>query len=248
MREDRPAESNTGPSWVERASRWVAGSPPSPSSPQTGRGNSRTSENEALVKILRKLRNDDLIMGYIDQLDRANLAEEKLRKAAQEFKNTQAMMQDKIAGQSADIRRAQESVFATLASTGPKAEDDDVIRDNIWAAKKQWKPFARMWALKNLDDIRDKDEAKELFNRLWADTEFTAHDGLNAENNKAKAPYILLNAELARFINEWIIHAPFLPAFGLGRHRDDETGDPFETANALRSVYELILKRAIMAV
>jgi hypothetical protein len=253
MREDKPSESNTSSGWVEKAGRWMAGGyQPQPNSPQTsrGQGNSRTSEISVLVRDLRKLHREDIIEDFVDQWGRANQAEEKLYRVTEDLKAAQEMnssLQEQIAGQNTDIRKAQETVFATLASAGPKAEDDDVIRGNIRAATKLWKQFAKRWALKHIDDIKDEDKAKELFDNLWADTEFAAHDGLNAKNNMNKAPYVLLNAELARFVSEFIIKAPFTAAFGLGRC-DDGTGDSFATANALVSVYDLILKGAITVV
>ena len=151
-------------------------------------------------------------------------------------------LQGRLLHQDQDVRKAQETAFALMASNVSSAEDDNVIRSKLKRIRARWKTFARDWALKNVDDIQDKGEFMKLFDNLVAPDEHNSEDGLWEEKNKGIAPAILLNAELARFIAAEIVTRPFTASFGLGTKPDDTPEDTLTMMRALETIYDLSKK------
>ena len=159
-----------------------------------------------------------------------------------------AKLQEQLSRQDQDVRRAQESAFALMASNVSRAEDDETVRSKLRAVRGQWKIFAKDWALSSLNDVGDRDKAavQHLINRLIAPDEAQARDGLMTLANRGKAAAIFLNAELARVIGQQLIVRPFISAFGLGTSFDDSAKASLFTMNDLERIYNLSVNGACL--
>lgn len=151
-----------------------------------------------------------------------------------------AELKSQLLKQDKDVRTAQETAFSLMASNVPKAEDDDTIRSKLGRVKSQWKMFSKDWAVKKLEDISDRDgpSVKMMFVPLIASDEDSAPDGIWTPRNRGRAPSILLNTYLARFIAEWIISKPFTAAFDFRSGTDETPTDPYVLVNALGALYD----------
>ena len=155
-----------------------------------------------------------------------------------------------LEGQDFTVRKAQESAFAVVALSGPRAEDDDVIRSRLKTATSRWKQFAKKWASKSLVDLKDEhiELLEPLFedfvhSKILADDEGDSPDGIFERDHDRKAPSILLNAELARFVVINLLEQPFTAAFTFGAvsgsDSESTTGSVMQT---LQSIYHHMLQ------
>ena len=147
-------------------------------------------------------------------------------------------LKELLSRQDSDVREAQESVFTLMASNASNAEDDDVICAKFKSIRTQWKKFAKEWTAKDLPVWTDenRDVLSQLFQNLVAPDENKAPDGIYTKANRGKAPAIVLNAELGRFIGERVVQRPFIAAYGLSsRDADHHASSSF--MRALENVY-----------
>jgi hypothetical protein len=197
--------------------------------------------------VLQRHNDWDLAESYLQYKYRAREAEARLENLEVENSHYQTQNDDlkhKIQVQDSDVRKAQDAAFAVVASTGPKAEDDDVIRSKLKSVTSQWKPFAKKWALKSFDELQGDrlEAAKPILEELVAPDEAESADGL-FERNANKAPGILLNAELARFVVRRLLENPFIAAFQPGVTDDTEALKP-NTAQTLHAIYDYLKQGA----
>jgi hypothetical protein len=179
---------------------------------------------------------------------RAHEAEARILQLEKEISNYQSANESllhQLEDQDSAVRKAQESAFAVVASTGPKAEDDDVIRSKLKSVTSRWKPFAKKWAVRSFDELQgDRLEiARPIIEELVAPDEFKSSDGLFEPCNASKGPVILLNAELARFVVDRLLENPFTAAFQLGT-TEDANASKTETDRTLHALY-LYLRRGV---
>jgi hypothetical protein len=185
---------------------------------------------------------------YLRWKHRAHDAEARmlqLEKEISHYQGTNESLLHQVQDQDYAVRKAQESAFAVVASTGPKAEDDDVIRLKLKSVTSQWKPFAKKWAMKSLNELQgDRMEiARPIIVELVAPDETESSDGLFEPCNASKGPGILLNAELARFVVNRLLENPFTAAFQFST-TEDANASKMETARTLHALY-LYLQRGV---
>ena len=137
------------------------------------------------------------------------------------------------------MRKAQETAFALAAINNSKAEDDDTVRSKLKGLRSQWKVFAKDWAAKHWSDINERPEINQLLAGLVEADERQSPDGLWASQNMGKAPSILLNAELARFLAREIILQPFTSTFAYSSEVNADVDNPCATMDTLNKLYKL---------
>ena len=154
--------------------------------------------------------------------------------------NEKAMLEEQLSQQDQEVRKAQESAFALMASKSSRAEDDETVRSKLKAVRGQWKIFAKEWATASLDYIESKDRPAipQLIGTLVASNEVEASREITAPANRGKAPAILLNAVLARFVGQHIVQQPFISAFGLSSSVSESKESPQIIMIALERIYK----------
>lgn len=168
---------------------------------------------------------------YIYWSRRATDAEAEVKSCRENISD----LQSRFDFQEEIVRRAQEAAIALRASNFSMAEDDDKIRSKLNGIRREWKVFAKDWAVDDLSSIKgDGSGVDEMFARLVEADENQSRDGLLTSQNAGKAPSILLNAELARFIGQEIILQPFISAFGYASKTN-----AFKLMDSLNQLYEL---------
>ena len=169
-------------------------------------------------------------------------AEKLMRSLKEEYltiSDEKSVLESRLACQDVDVRKAQESAFELMASSVPKATDDEVVRSKLKGVRARWKMFAKEWAAA---DIQDGEGTTALFKKLMAPDEKQSYDGLWHKQNRGKAAAVLLNAELARFIGDEIILQPFTAAVDYGTKQHDNLKPCVAIMEALDMVYHLSWK------
>jgi hypothetical protein len=165
-------------------------------------------------------------------------------------KSTNESLLTQLEGQDSTVRKAQESAFAVVASSGPKAEDDDVIRSRLRNATSRWKQFAKKWASRSLADLREHniELLKPFFedlvhDKILAEDEAHSPNGIFEPPHDSIAPGILLNAEIARFVVIRLLDQPFTAAFTFGAVPEPDSGSTTGSAmQTLHGIYHYILQ------
>jgi hypothetical protein len=190
----------------------------------------------------RHLTFDEVVQMYRDQKRRGDEAEHRVQELKTELDRIRTVnnnLQHQIEDQDSAVRKAQESVFAVMATTGPRAEDDDIVRGKLKIVTSQWKPFAKAWAIRSVSEIKDEATPEwKIFADLVVPDEVNARDGIWEPENDAKAPSILLNAELARFIDKEIIRQPFIAIKGLTVPQQKGSIDLSTEPSTFQTIYE----------
>ena len=155
------------------------------------------------------------------------------------IKNT--MLEEQLSQQDLDIRKAQESAFALMAAEVSRAEDDETVRSKLKAVRGQWKIFAKEWATINFES-KDRPVVSQLIDSLTASKEAEVSREIMAPANRGKAPAILLNALLARFLGQYVIKRPFISAFGLEPPLTGSDESPQLTMATLEQIYKTSMK------
>jgi hypothetical protein len=199
------------------------------------------------MSVMQKYSHWETAERYLHWKHRAYDAEDgvlQLEKEISHYQDANESLLHQVQDQDSAVRKAQESAFAVVASTGPKAEDDDVIRSKLKSATSLWKPFAKKWALKSLAELQgDRLEiAKPIFAELVAPDEAESPDGLFELCNDSKGPGILLNAELARFVVNRLLENPFTAAFQFST-TEDANASKTETVQTLHALYLYLQRR-----
>ena len=207
----------------------TAGGPPVPP---------RHSSPTELDKVKSKVRNWDiptLEQECILFCERATTAEAEVVSCRSEVSD----LQNRLKGQDVDVRKAQETVFALAASKVSRAEDDDIIRSKLKGIRSQWKVFAKDWAVKHMSNIKEENKSAidQCLSRLVEAAEDRSPDGFWSQQNASKAPTILLNAELARFLAKEIISQPFISAFAYASETNAKVEEVCPTIEALNKLY-----------
>jgi hypothetical protein len=209
-------------------------------------GNNPGHNSADVQEVVNRYRNQptNLAHKYLKYKHRAREAEARVSQLEAEidlYQGKTRSLIDQVQEQDSAVRKAQESAFAVVASTGPKALDDDIIRSKLKGAISQWKPFAKKWALRSLQDLEgDRLEAvRPMVEEHVAPDESDSLDGLFEQHNAGKAPAILLNTELALFIVRRLLSMPFTSAIGLGNGGPSGTLKN-DTAQTLQSLYEYL--------
>ena len=177
----------------------------------------------------------------------------EVRQLLDEIERQKSMNQSlltQLEGQESTVREAQESAFAVVALSVPKAEDDDVIRSRLKNATSRWKQFAKKWASRSLANLKENkvELLKPLFedlvqDRILAEDEGHSPDGIFESEHDSIAPGILLNAELARFVVIRLLDQPFTAAFKSGAVPEhDSWSTTGSTMQALHDIYHYILQ------
>ena len=198
--------------------------------PQTD--STRSQINQHDMRILQSWSQGQLIDEIGKSWGRVQRRENKISSLEQALiaeRRQNSELQDRLSSQDSDVRQAQESAFALMASSSSKAEDDDVICSKFKASRSRWKQFAKEWAAKDLPKTEEGITAiaSRLSPNLVASDEGQSADGLWSKRHESKACALLLNAELGRFIGQEIVQRPFTTAFDHGTETDDYTnGDP----------------------
>lgn len=203
--------------------------------------NSSAITSAQIAKEKQRYTHSETAERFLKYKQRTHEAEARAMHLENEIANFQGMnesLQLKVQGQDFAVRKAQESAFAVVASTGPKAEDDDIIRSKLKSVTSQWKPFAKKWALRSLQELQGEkfELAKPILEELVADDEYDSHDGLFQHKNDNKAPGILLNAELARFVVNQLLEKPFTAAFGFNSSQETISSNG-RTSQTLHELY-----------
>jgi hypothetical protein len=174
----------------------------------------------------------------------------QLQEETERQKSTNESLQIQLEGQDSTVRKAQESAFAVVASSGPKAEDDDVIRSRLKNATSRWKQFAKKWASRSLANLKEHnfELLKPFFedlvhDKILAEDEAHSPNGIFEPPHDSIAPGILLNAELARFVVIRLLDQPFTAAFTFGAVPEPDSGSTTGSAmQTLHGIYHYILQ------
>lgn len=199
-------------------------------------GHPPMSQLEKLKMNVQKLDHRALEEECVAWSQRATSAEEEVRSC----KDRLSELQSKFVSQDEAVRKAQETAFALAASESSKAEDDEIIRSKLRVIRNQWKTFAKEWAVKKSSSIKEEEWSKvdELFARLVGVDENQRPDGLWSKQSPGKAPSILLNAELARFLGKEIMSQPFISAFAYASEPNADLKRSFSYMKVLNNLYK----------
>jgi hypothetical protein len=208
--------------------------------PSNNYGDIRVTSNQ-IAQVRNKYSHWETADRYLASKQQTILAEAKIRDLEAQLGRCDDSRQDllrQLQNQEIAVRQAQEQVFAVVASNGPRAEDDEVIRSRLKSVTSQWKPFAKRWALKSFKELqgRNLEIAKPMIDELVANNEAHSPDGLFEPQNDSKAAGLLLNAELARFIINRLLERPFIAAFQADTP-ENSTGLKVATDQALHQTY-----------
>lgn len=118
-------------------------------------------------------------------------------------------LRDQLAQRESQIAAIQGQHFETLRGQGMNmAKDDDDVRSALQSCITGWRVWAKKYALKDLPDSSD------IFRHLWK-SHLVSNNGKFNREHAARLGFMLLNAELSKFISDWIIQHTFLCLEGL---------------------------------